>query len=107
MNRAQRLIFMFLALALTANGVAQAQEEGRERDRREAERQLEEAQEQVAGALEQLRAAQGEDARRSLELAIGALRDAQRRLRFNEFRLADRFLDRFGAVEFFRDSAGF
>ncbi len=107
MKRAQRLVFMFLALALTATGAAQAQEEERERDRREAERQLEEAQEQLGEALEQLRAAQSEDARRSLELAMDALRDAQFRLRFNEFRLADRIRDRFGTVEFFRDSAGF
>ncbi len=107
MMRAQRLIFLFLALALTATGAAQAQEEERERDRREAERQLEEVQEQVAEALEQLRAAQSEDARRSLELAIDALRDARWRLGSNEFRLADRIRDLVGTVEIFRDSAGF
>ena len=108
MKRAQRLIFMFLALVLTATGAAQAQEEERERDRHEAERQLEEAQEQLAEALAQLRGAQSEDARRSLELAMDALRDAQWRLRTDGSRyLAERLRARAGRVEIFRDPEGF
>ncbi len=108
MKRAQRLIFMFLALVLTATGAAQAQEEERERDRHEAERQLEEAQGQLAEALAQLRGAQSEDARRSLELAMDALRDAQWRLRTDGSRyLAERLRARAGRVEIFRDPEGF
>lgn len=107
MRKTRQVIFMLLALALSASGVTQAQEEEREQRQREAERRLEEAQEQLAEALEQLRAAQSEEARLSLERAMEALRNAQWRLRFDQLRFSDRILDRLGGVEIFRGPEGY
>ncbi len=81
------LAFTFLALLGTAPALM-AQDVEREQQRREeAERQLQEAQEQLEQAIQELREAQTEDAQRRLEQAMAALRAAQRELngdfRFN------------------------
>ncbi len=80
--KAHRLIPALLALALALPTAAPAQE----RDRREAQRRVEEAQKQLAEVLRGLRESSDDDAGRALQRAMEDLMAAQRELRQDGFR---------------------